>query len=68
MFVTVYFVSRICAPGISEQPAASALISGIARKNFLPRQSLYIDLIERSDSDSTDSQTLSSMGGTVFTG
>ena len=35
--------------------------SGVARKIFLPRQSLYIDL-----KDLPDSQTLSSMGGTVL--
>ena len=39
--------------------------SGIARNKSLLRQSLYIDLIERVSSHSTDSQILSSMGGTL---
>ena len=42
--------------------------SGVARKNFLPRQSYTLTKLRGSISDSNDSQILLSIGGTALAG
>ena len=58
----------LIAPLLHLSPAWDGYSSGVARKNFLPRQSYTLTKLRGSISDSNDSQILLSIGGTALAG